>query len=218
VRDLPTRANTGFRESLECELRPTLAGCANVPVAFADHFARLAASLAEPAALPPVVSDLSLDPGAAFYGSAWWLLRWSSDHFATSDAAFFRALVAGPQTGVDNLTARSGRAWRDLLGEWWLATALDDRPGVVPQRATLTEPSWNLRDVLAGAAATGDPRFPAPFPLETRTLSFGDFVADATDGVRGGGAVFFELSGTPSARQLLELRPPGLGVAIARVP
>jgi hypothetical protein len=218
VRGLPTRANTGFRESLECELRPTLAGCAGVPVAFSDHFARLAESLADPAALPPVVSDLSLDPGSAYYGSAWWLLRWASDHFATSDPAFFHALVAGPQTGIENLSARSGRAWRDLLGEWWLATALDDRPGFAPQRATLTEPSWNLRDVLAGAAASGDPRFAGGFPLQPRVLSFGDFLAEAPDGVRGGGAAFFELSGSPSARQLLELRAPALGLAIARVP
>jgi hypothetical protein len=56
-------------------------------------------------------------------------------------------------------------------------------------------------------------------------VSYGDFAVEVTDGVRGGGAVFFELSGPPAARQLLELRAPAggtlpnvLGVAIVRVP
>ncbi|AHG91227.1 Ig domain protein group 2 domain protein [Gemmatirosa kalamazoonensis] len=225
VRALPTRRETGYAESLECELRPTLGGCDLIPVAFSDAFARLHAMLVDPAALTPVVTDPALDPGGAFYGGAWWLLRWAADHAGPTDPPFFRALVAGPQTGADNVAARVGRPWPDLLGEWWLATALDDRPGFVPQRATLGEPSWRLRDVLAGASATGDPRFPRAFPLQPRALSFGDFVVDVPNGVRGGGAVFFELSGPTVARQLLEVRSltpgaaaPPLGIAIARVP
>ncbi|MBV9879474.1 MAG: IPT/TIG domain-containing protein [Gemmatirosa sp.] len=223
VRSLPIRSNTTYRESLACELRPMDPGCADVPVAFSDHFARLYTTLSDPATLSPFVTDLSIDPTAVFYGSAWWLLRWSADGFGTSDAAFFRALVIGPQTGVDNLAARTGRPWGDLLGEWWLATAVDDLAGFEPQRATLSEPSWNLRDVFAGAQTSGDPRFGRAFPLAPRTASFGDFTTDVPSGIRGGGAAFVELSGPAWARQLLELRAPAgtaappLGIAIVRV-
>jgi hypothetical protein len=220
VRGLAVRGGTSFSQSLQCELSPTATGCDGVPLAFTDHFARLEATLLDPASLSPLVTDAAADPDAAFYGSAWWLLRWVADAYAPNDPAFFRALVAGPQTGIDNVASRAGRPWGDLLGEWWLMTAVDDLPGFTPQRPTLSEPSWNLRDVFAGATASGDARFPRPFPLATRAFPFGDFVVDAPNGVRGGGAVFFELTGGPSARQLLELRvtpTTALGLAIVRV-
>jgi hypothetical protein len=226
VRALPLRANTTYRESLACELRPNDPGCADVPITFSDHFARLYRVLSDPGSLTPLVSDPAIDPTAAFYGASWWLLRWSADQTATSDAPFFRALVAGPQTGIDNVVARTGRSWGDLLGDWWLATAVDDMAGFTPQRDALTEPSWNLRDVFAGAQTSGDPRFARAFPLSSRALSFGDFIDDVSTGVRGGGAVFFEISGPSAARQLLDLRPfpgaaappPPLSLAIVRVP
>lgn len=223
VRGIAPRANTTFRESLACELAPASAGCTDAPVAFSDHFARLAATLRDPAQLTPLVTDAASDPGAAFYGGAWWLLRWAADAHAPSDSAFFRALVAGPQTGIENLVARTGRAWPDLLGEWWLATAVDDLPGFAPRRPTLAVSSWNLRDVFAGARAAADPRFPRAAPVVPHALAFGDFDLDGSAGVRPGGAVFVELTGMPFARQLLDLRPHGaaatggLAVAIVRV-
>lgn len=225
VRALPLRANTTFRESLQCELAPAAPACVDVPLAFSDHFARLYRTLAAPETLTPLVTDVAVDSTAAFYGAAWWLLRWAADQSGATDASFFRALVAGPQTGIDNVVARTGRQWGDLLGDWWLASAVDDLAGLVPQRAALTEPSWNLRDVFAGAQTTGDPRFARAFPLAPRALSFGDFAVDVAPGVRPAGAAFFELSGPASARQLLELRAPAggtlpnaLGVAVVRIP
>jgi hypothetical protein len=224
VRALPTRANTTYRESVACELRPGDPGCADLPVAFGDHFARLYLTLSDPANLTPIVTDPAVDPTGAFYGASWWLLRWAADQSTGGDAAFFRALVAGPQTGIDNVVARTGRPWSDLLGDWWLASATDDLAGFAPQRAQITAPSWNLRDVFAGAQTSGDARFARAFPLAPRPVSFGDFAVDVA-GVRGGGAAFFELSGPPATRQLLELRPPAggtlpnvLGLAIVRVP
>lgn len=225
VRALPTRANTTYRESLLCELIPSGPGCADLPLAFTDHFARLYLTMADPGNITPLTNDLSVDPTAAFYGASWWLTRWAIDQSTSPESSFLRALVAGPQTGIDNLVARAGRPWGDLIGDWWLATAVDDLAGFTPQRVALTEPSWNLRDVFAGAQTSGDPRFARAFPLAPRMLSFGDFTSDVLGGVRGAGATFFELSGPSNARQLLELRgigggaaPNGLAIAIVRVP
>ncbi|MDQ6887347.1 MAG: hypothetical protein M3068_08645 [Gemmatimonadota bacterium] len=81
-------------------------------------------------------------------GAAWSLLRWTTDQFGSADVpSFTRRLVAGPDTGVSNLTARAGMPFDTLVAGWLLANAVSDIgvPGLLPRYTYL---SWNFRSAL----------------------------------------------------------------------
>lgn len=155
------------------------------------------------------------------YGSAWSLVRWAADNYATDEAAFFTALTQETSlTGTANLAARTGRPFGVMLGDWSLALFADDYSGVTPDSAQLRVPSWNTRDIFAGMNADGFRD--GAFPVVPRAVRYGTFGVDAS--VRSGSMSYFELSGTQSGPQLIEVRSPGgndpappLRVAVMRV-
>lgn len=209
VRARPLRANDGYAETVACERRRGAVGCeGDEPTAFSDAFARLYTALSDPETLGPLTVDPTVDPNAAYYGSAWWLLRWAADAHATSDAAFFRPLTTSTTYGAANVAARAGRPWGELLGDWWLATLADDYAGYAPRRVPLSEPSWNLRDVFRGLYLDAPTQFPRAFPVRARAVHAGDVGLSDAIAVRPGSAAIFELTGAGAARQLFELRAP----------
>ncbi len=89
------------------------------------------------------------DTSLAVRGAAWALLRWSADHYSNDNlAAFTRALVAGPQTGVANLTARAGVPFDSLMAGWMVANFVDNG-GVPGISSRYSYTSWNMRNVEA---------------------------------------------------------------------
>jgi hypothetical protein len=198
---------------LYCEVRrPGTNGCSSdSPRIMLDHFAWLY----------DYYSDVenrtmlgSVNGDGSFYGSAWLFVRWLIDQYS-SDPVFLKALVAEPHlTGVSNIVARAGRPFDELLGDFTLALALDDRPGFAPGRTQLTEPSWNIYDNFAGLSADFSSQgfFVNPAPLRTHPFGFGDFSADVQI-LRPGTAAFFEISGTQAAKQLIDLHSLGGGAA-----
>ncbi|MBY0489981.1 MAG: Ig-like domain-containing protein [Gemmatimonadaceae bacterium] len=169
--------------------------------------------------------DANGQSGAIFYNTTWSLVRYTLDRFGSSDAAFFTALTNGTTTGINTLTALTGVSMERLLGGWGLALYADDYPGlgtVNPDASFLT---WNLRDIYGGLNA--DPlwtgTYSKAYPITPVALTFGSFVAQRT-GIRGGAHAYFEISGTPTAPQLLDLRgvggttmPANLRLAIMRL-
>jgi hypothetical protein len=148
-----------------------------------------------------------------WYGSGWSLVRWAADQYATSgEAAFFRALVQEPVLiGTQNLEARTGKPMAEMGLDWAMTLYLDDMPGFTPQRTQLTFPSWNLRDLYAGMRTDfcdliGS--YCASPPLTPRAVAFGNFTS-TVDLLRGGSTALFELSGTQTLPQILELRGVG---------
>ncbi len=196
----------GFGSPLACELRPADAGCAGTPLVLDFHFSRLADYLAAAA----VHSALgAVPPGdASFYGSAWSLLRWTIDQYAGSESDFLKALVQEPRrTGIANLEARAGHPFPEMLADWSLALALDDDAGLAPERPQLAFPSWNLPSVFAGLHAADPQRYPAAWPSAPQRVSFGAFGV-TLDGLPGGTAALFDLSGVQTAAEFLQLRGP----------
>jgi hypothetical protein len=66
-------------------------------------------------------------------------------------------------------------------------------------------------------------QYPRPIPQQPRAVSFGNFTS-AINAMVGGGYTLFDLGGTQTARQLLELKGPNgtdppstMRIAIARV-
>jgi hypothetical protein len=204
VAGLRARGNTGYQESLFCERRPegvAFPECRGRPVVMYTHFALLnhyAAAVETRSPLGPATpADLT------FYGSGWAFLRWVLDHHAADEAAFLRALTAGPLTGLASLHALTGADPAALLQDWSLALALDDRPGFTVADPRHTLPSWNLRDIFQRMSQELPLQFPRPFPLAVRSVPGASFMVDLP-ALRGGTAALLEFRGAGD-RQLIHV-------------
>ena len=212
------KGNVGFA-GMECELRR----CDSRPYMMTKHFDALYDNFRYSDSLTflgPVGTD------ATFYGSGWAMARWAIDNFAGDEASFIRALVNGPETGVNNIAARTGLTYPEIVADYSLAMFLDDYPGFVAARASLKLPSWNLRAVMGGmnaisAQVNGNP-WPIAFPLAARLGPNGNFTSDVS-ALRSGRAAFFDITiagtGVP---QMLELQstsggPPAANVRVSLV-
>ena len=214
------KGNTNYRSSIYCDVRQTTAECADRPYVMMNHFSLLYDYLESVETLTPLGRMTGGD--YSFYGSGWAFVRWVIDQYAASDAAFLKPLTQeGTLSGVANITARTGRPFAELLGEWSLAMAVDDYPNLPVSRPQLTFPSWQTRDIFL-ALNRDFPGFPRSVPLATRLVQFGAFGTDVT--VLGGTVAIFELYGTQTSTQILELRtsaggppPANIRIAIVRV-
>jgi hypothetical protein len=222
---LQQRGNALYEGTVYCDWRPSNPAapqCVGTPYAMGRSFRDFALYdfMKDPEQHSPMGPKLGAIDGS-WYGTSWALLRWVADHSAVDEATFFSSLVRTPQAGVTNLTARAGRSWEELLGEWSLAMYVDDLPGFTPLNARLAFPSWNLRSIYGGMHADfgpplyNPPRFNPAYPLVPRTQSFGNF-AVTVDKVLGGGFALFELSGTQTGRQLIQLLGPSGGAPSPR--
>lgn len=200
-------ANTAFQESVGCEIDGAFARppCVGMPSAMFAHYLLLSAWMQEPGARSLLGPTSGQD--ASYYGSGWLFLRWLLDNAAGSEAFLLRELIAAEETGIDNVEARFGRPFETALPQWAATVALDDRAGSMGP-AQLRIPSWNLRDVFSGLNREQPALFPTAFPLRVRTFGFGNVQTDVSM-VRGGGAVYFELTGTWAGPQALAFQ--GLG-------
>ena len=105
-------------------------------------------------------------------GAAWALVRFAVDQFGgTNPRGFTRALVAGPQTDVANLVARTGIAFEQLLPRFLVASYGD--VGSPSASATFRFASWNMRNVMESLNGGIYPLRQASFPSDaiTRSLS-----------------------------------------------
>lgn len=210
------RGNTTFAASIACDLRfaEPASPCSGRPLLMLRHFGALYGYLGRSESSSmlgrPTPDDVS------FYAGAWSLLRWAADYSAADEARFFRDMVASPATGVANVEARTGRRWDELLGEWSLATYLDDAAGFAPANPRLSMPSWNYPDIWRGMCSTmgpcDDPSNPVSLYLRSSPFSaqqrpFGDFAADAVSLV-GGGFTILDLEGAAAA-QVIEVKASG---------
>jgi hypothetical protein len=210
--------------NLWCDVRPTWPQCTGKPQVMYKHYNGLYRYLQSVETRTMLGSATSGD--ATYYASAWHFVRWAVDHHAASEAAFLKALVAGPNTGVANIQSLTGRSYADMLSDYALALAVDDYPGVTLQRAQHTIPTWHSRDIFAGMNTdfpTGGGSYPLAFPLAMRAFSAGASVT--VPAVWGGTGAYFDFTGGTAPQQFLELRasngtgpaPVNLGMSIVRV-
>jgi hypothetical protein len=153
------------------------------------------------------------DHESDFYGISWSLVRYALDRYGASDATFLTALTQASTTGAANLTARAGVSIDQLLGAWGLTLYAADYPGLGSPSADIKFPTWDLRSIYAGLNADfGSAPFNLVFPLVPTPLAFGSAAPLSTTTLRGGGARYFEFSGTQTAAQLLRLESNGGGL------
>lgn len=231
---VPWKGNSGFgtatQNGVYCDFLPTEGTCLTADplrrpsFGMRRQFNETRDKLVQPWNWSPY-GDGAGQTGAVFYNTAWSLVRYTIDRYATSDAAFFSRLINATNSGVANLSAIAGVPMDQLIGGWGLALYTDDYPGLSTANADLQFPTWNMRSIYAGlnASPTWQSRFPTAYPVQPLQLAFGAFTSRVT-GLRGGAHAYFELSGAAAATQLLSLRgvtgapSANLRIAIARLP
>ena len=228
------KANTGFGSAatngIYCDFHPENATCNAADAlrrpsyGMRRHFNELRSKLQQPWNWS-VFGDGVGQSGSVFYQTAWSLVRYAIDRFGISDADFLTRLTSSNSAGLNNLATITGATPDQLMGAWGLSLYADDYPGLASPGADIQFPTWNLRNIYAGLNTdpTWGGQYTTPFPMLPVPLGFGSFTAQRT-GLRGGANAYFELSGTASAPQLLNVRAmgggtlsPNLRIAIARL-
>jgi hypothetical protein len=220
----PWKGNATYAQTLFCERRFGIASnpqCRGKPLVMYGNYSLLYDYLEQNERYTPM--GPTDDDDFVFYGAAWNLVRWAADNYATSEQAFFTALTQAAATGTTNLAARTGRPWPEMLSDWSIAVANDDRPGFTPAREQHKIQTWNTRDIFAGMNSELPQSFPRAFPLQPRAITMGAFT-QTVSALRSGSFSMFELTGSAGG-QVLELRsatgtaaaPPGLVMQIVRI-
>ena len=228
------KGNTGFGSAstngIYCDFHPESATCNAADAlrrpsyGMRRHFNELRNKMLEPWNWS-LFGDGTGQSGSVFYQTSWSLVRYTIDRYAASDAAFLTALNSSSAAGMANLSAIAGVSTDQLMGAWGLALYADDFPGLAAPNADIQFPTWNTRSIYAGLNSdpTWSSQFPAAFPIAPVPLAFGSFTTQRT-GLRGGANAYFEVAGSATVPQLLNVRAVGGGapattlrVAIARV-
>lgn len=209
--------NTGYRESLYCELRPTNPDCRGLPqVMFAHWFLQYIYHLGIDQ-FTPLGPTSSSDQ--SFYGSAWNLVRWTIDHSSRDEDELLSDLTqSGSLSGTENLAAQAGMSWERIVGYWTMTQATDDHPDFNPERDELKLPSWNTRAIWNGLNEDLFFIFVTNRPLNVHGVRPGTFEVQ-NNGLRGGSASILEVDGrtdilgigSTSPAQILKIQGPNGG-------
>ncbi|HEU4559080.1 MAG TPA: IPT/TIG domain-containing protein [Longimicrobium sp.] len=212
------KANNGYGSAanpinIYCDVRPEgWPECLTNPRRPANgmnrHFGSLYTHMASTnARLLSPFGATSNDTQNYYYAISWSLVRYAIDRYGASDAAFLTALNNATTTGATNLAARANVSIDQLLGGWSLTLAADDHPllAAAPS-ADIQFPTWNMRNIYAGYNADFAPgSFAQVYPAVPAQFSFGSFTGTAITTLRGGGFLWYELSGNHTSPQLLRL-------------
>ena len=220
------RQDIGWGDGPLCDYAPATGGCPDPAEGILHHFGFLYQHYSSPG-----TKSIADNNDAVHYGSSWSFMRYLTDAFATDEVSFLSSIIQTTDRGVTNLENKTGRPFAELLGMFALASAADNYPGV-----TLTDPklrlaSWNSRDLFKNMSENlvrGDntPAYPLPWPLQSRSVSFGNFntAQSNVSQLKGGGFLLWELSGTQAGPQALAIRsttggppPSQIGMAIVRI-
>jgi hypothetical protein len=234
VDNVAWKANTGYGTfanpiNVYCDVRPGFAECDANPRRPASimqrHFISLYTNMfGTNARLLSPFGPTASDNASYFYATSWSLVRYAIDRYGASDAAFLTALTQSTTSSTTNLSARAGVSIDQMLGGWALSFYADDYPGLASPSPDIQMPTWNFRSIYAGLNADFPATYTLPYPLVPQARSFGSFAPVGVTTLRGGGVLWYEISGTQTAAQLLRLQANGGGtpstdlrIAVARL-
>ncbi len=143
------------------------------------------------------------------YGAGWAFARWTIDQYGIAgEGAFIKSLINTTQTGLTNLSTKTGATVPTLLAYWNTASGIFQTPSFVPADVRLTYPSFNFADIfnvgqtdltcggIPCGLYTADGSPSPAYPVQPLLLSSGAFTQTVTH-VPGTSAAYFLL--TPSA-------------------
>jgi hypothetical protein len=126
-------------------------------------------------------SPFGVDDGLATRGSAWSLLRYLTDHAASSDGDLLFRLVNSQLTGVSNLVAVFGAGVSVQARDWNVSNAADD----LTTTAAWLQPSWNWHSIYPAIGSSGQ------YPLAYQPMASGVAYSGT---VLGGGAAYYKVA------------------------
>ena len=127
----------------------------DVQAFFLQNFVRAKYYATGPDTIGPIVSHQRATQDLAARGAEWALLRYVTDQFVHGDVhVFTHNLVAGPDTGVVNLTARAGAPLDSILGNW-LVTMYTDHQGIPSLPSRFNYRSYTMRSLISIVFANG---------------------------------------------------------------
>ena len=177
---------------------------------FFENFARLAYWMVRPDTSSGISSNS--DQNLSSSGADWAIGRYVADNYSNGDVrAFTRALAAGPNNGIPNLTNVAG-ASLDTLMAGWLVSMYADHLGITGLNAKYQYRSYNFRDIMPPVAASvfngGD-----VYPLEVDPIGSGS--DDISTEVKSGDGVYFRLTvpANAGAKNIKILDPSGSDVS-----
>lgn len=157
---------------------------------FFQNLARLTLWMAKPNLYSP--TSALADTSLATRGAGWAIVRYAADNYSNGDPrAFTRRLVAGPDTGVKNLTNVT-QASVDTLVKGWLVSMYADHLGVPGLDAKYQYLSYNFRNVMPPVAQSVLNQ-PAPaYPLLVQSIGSGSDNISGTN--RSGTGTYYRLT------------------------
>jgi hypothetical protein len=217
------KGNTGHKASVYCDVRPSFADCTGAPIGIYNHFATLYDVMTNPSASS--VFGRVADGDFKFYASAWSLVRYAIDRYATDEATFLRAINQATTTkGMASISAATGQNANDIFSRWTLALYTD---GLVTGSPDLDMPTWNTRDIFSGMNKdfSNQGIYLQTFPLTPTMTPAAAFSID-NPGLRGGSFAQYMVPGSTTAGRLIRLTditgtgevPSTMRLAITRVP
>jgi hypothetical protein len=192
------RAARGFGDFQSLSFADVRANTDDYAAYFQQNLARFSTWLARPDTSSPISSRADQD--LAPRGAAWALLRYTADQFAPGNArAFFRRLVAGPDSSLTNLVQKAGVPFEQILSGWLIANHTDNLT-VTGLNARYGYTSWNMRDAVAGAVG-------GTYPLRVQTPG----ALAATSAQSGSGTYFVATRAAGAPQATFRMLDPGGG-------
>jgi len=164
------RASGGYGDMQQLDWNKILSDLDDFDSFFRQNLLRLRLWMDRPDLSSPISSRAATE--LAPRGASWALLRFAIDQYGTSNPrAFTRALVAGPQVDVANLSARAGVPFDKLLPGFLVASYGEVASANIG--AGFRFSSWNLRNVMESMNGGVYPLRFLTFPTDgvTRSLS-----------------------------------------------
>jgi hypothetical protein len=129
-------------------------------------------------------------------GAGWLFVRWLVDQFGTDSLGsnVTRGLVQTSQTGAQAVSTVAGTEFPILVGEWMLATYVDDLAGFSPVSPRLTYTTWGLRKVFQDNCCTPGAAFPRAFPTTPVSITSSGFPFLRSGTLRGGSGRHFSVT------------------------
>lgn len=168
---------------------------------FGQNLTRLKYWLASPDTSSPLSKHADKDLSSR--GAIWALLRWTGDQYSGGNfRAYTKKLVAGPDTGVKNLTTVTGQPLDTLISGWMVAN-YSDHTGIPGLPSKYNYVGYNIRETVSGAANLSVDQY----PLAVTTLLAGSSVS--TKALPGSGTYYRVTVPAGGGRTILVQDPGG---------
>ena len=138
---------------------------------FFQNLARLTYWMDKPDQFSP--TSAMADTSLATRGAAWAIVRYGADNYSNGlPRTFTRALVAGPDTGVNNFAAAT-KVPIDTVVKGWLVSMYADHLGITGLDPKYQYRSYNFRDVMPPVAHNVLTQSLATYPLRLQSIGSG---------------------------------------------